>query len=142
MVERKVGRPRDAPYQPQAFRYFVGRFFLWRWFSRHGFFHGRLQVRRNVDVYSTPPWRHRPAQRASQKPAPLLVLQPIYLLKFELRLAFIREAHHVASGRLVFQFSRFDALELVFVCDGKRVIGYDDERGKGDHGHLGKKRMP
>jgi len=25
---------------------------------------------------------------------------------------------------------------------GVQVIGYDDERGKGDHGHLGKKRMP
>jgi len=31
---------------------------------------------------------------------------------------------------------------LVFVRDGKRVIGYDNERGKGDHRHLGKKQMP
>lgn len=30
---------------------------------------------------------------------------------------------------------------LVFVRDGKRVIGYDNERGKGDHRHLGKKQM-
>lgn len=26
---------------------------------------------------------------------------------------------------------------LVYVLDGKRVIGYDNERGKGDHRHLG-----
>ena len=25
---------------------------------------------------------------------------------------------------------------LVFVRDGKRVVGYDNERGKGDHKHL------
>ena len=31
---------------------------------------------------------------------------------------------------------------LVFVRDGERVIGYDNERGKGDHRHLGKKQMP
>jgi len=31
---------------------------------------------------------------------------------------------------------------LVFVRDGKRVIGYDNERGKGDHRHLGKRQMP
>jgi Family of unknown function (DUF6516) len=30
---------------------------------------------------------------------------------------------------------------LVFVRDGKRVIGYDNERGKGDHRHLCKKQM-
>ena len=24
---------------------------------------------------------------------------------------------------------------LVFIVDGHRVIGYDNERGKGDHGH-------
>jgi hypothetical protein len=25
---------------------------------------------------------------------------------------------------------------LVYVVDGKRVVGYDNERGKGDHKHL------
>jgi hypothetical protein len=25
---------------------------------------------------------------------------------------------------------------LVFVMDGKRVVGYDNERGKGDHRHF------
>ena len=27
---------------------------------------------------------------------------------------------------------------LAFVRDGKRVVGYDNERGKGDHRHAGK----
>lgn len=31
---------------------------------------------------------------------------------------------------------------LVFVQDGERVVGYDNERGKGDHKHIGKKEMP
>jgi hypothetical protein len=31
---------------------------------------------------------------------------------------------------------------LVFVLDGERVVGYDNERGKGDHKHLGKKEIP
>ena len=31
---------------------------------------------------------------------------------------------------------------LAFVYDGQRVVGYDNERGKGDHKHLGKKEMP
>ncbi len=26
---------------------------------------------------------------------------------------------------------------LVFVRDGQRVVGYDNERGKGDHKHMG-----
>ncbi|HQQ62195.1 MAG TPA: DUF6516 family protein [Pseudomonadales bacterium] len=26
---------------------------------------------------------------------------------------------------------------LVYVVDGKRIVGYDNERGKGDHKHLG-----
>lgn len=26
---------------------------------------------------------------------------------------------------------------LVYVVDGRRVVGYDNERGKGDHRHLG-----
>ncbi|MGC2048762.1 MAG: DUF6516 family protein [Gallionella sp.] len=30
---------------------------------------------------------------------------------------------------------------LVFVRSGKRVVGYDNERGKGDHRHFGKKKM-
>ncbi len=28
---------------------------------------------------------------------------------------------------------------LVFVRDGQRIVGYDNERGKGDHRHLGEK---
>ncbi|WP_305562224.1 DUF6516 family protein [Polaromonas sp.] len=31
---------------------------------------------------------------------------------------------------------------LVFVRDGKRVVGYDNERGKGDHKHLGQAELP
>ena len=31
---------------------------------------------------------------------------------------------------------------LVFVRDGKRLVGYDNERGKGDHRHLGKNEQP
>jgi hypothetical protein len=31
---------------------------------------------------------------------------------------------------------------LVFVRDGKRLVGYDNERGKGDHRHLGKTELP
>lgn len=31
---------------------------------------------------------------------------------------------------------------LAFVRDGQRVIGYDNERGKGDHKHFGSKEMP
>lgn len=31
---------------------------------------------------------------------------------------------------------------LVFVRDGKRVAGYDNERGKGDHRHAGKTEKP
>ena len=30
---------------------------------------------------------------------------------------------------------------LVFVRDGKRMVGYDNERGKGDHRHVGKAEM-
>ena len=30
---------------------------------------------------------------------------------------------------------------LAFVYDGKRVVGYDNERGKGDHKHLGEIEM-
>lgn len=26
---------------------------------------------------------------------------------------------------------------LVFIKDGRRVVGYDNERGKGDHRHIG-----
>ena len=26
---------------------------------------------------------------------------------------------------------------LVYVVEGKRLVGYDNERGKGDHKHLG-----
>jgi hypothetical protein len=31
---------------------------------------------------------------------------------------------------------------LVYVRDGKRVVGYDNERGKGDHKHLGEVEIP
>jgi hypothetical protein len=31
---------------------------------------------------------------------------------------------------------------LVFIQDGKRVIGYDNERGKGDHRHFRETEMP
>lgn len=30
---------------------------------------------------------------------------------------------------------------LVFVRDGERVVGYDNERGKGDHKHLGQREL-
>ncbi len=30
---------------------------------------------------------------------------------------------------------------LVFLRDGKRLVGYDNERGKGDHKHLGGREM-
>jgi hypothetical protein len=31
---------------------------------------------------------------------------------------------------------------MVFVVDGKRVVGFDNERGKGDHCHIGGKEYP
>jgi hypothetical protein len=31
---------------------------------------------------------------------------------------------------------------LVFVRDGKRMVGYDNERGKGDHKHIGDTELP
>ena len=31
---------------------------------------------------------------------------------------------------------------LVYVVDGIRVVGYDNERGKGDHKHLMNKEVP
>jgi hypothetical protein len=31
---------------------------------------------------------------------------------------------------------------LVFVRDGKRLVGYDNERGKGDHRHVGDTESP
>lgn len=30
---------------------------------------------------------------------------------------------------------------LVFVRDGERLVGYDNERGKGDHKHLGEHEL-
>ena len=30
---------------------------------------------------------------------------------------------------------------LVYVKDGERLVGYDNERGKGDHKHIGKKEQ-
>lgn len=31
---------------------------------------------------------------------------------------------------------------LVYVVEGKRMVGYDNERGKGDHKHLGDSEGP
>ena len=31
---------------------------------------------------------------------------------------------------------------LVYVVDGQRVVGYDNERGKGDHRHQGENETP
>jgi hypothetical protein len=31
---------------------------------------------------------------------------------------------------------------LVYIALGQRVVGYDNERGKGDHRHLGSVEMP
>ena len=31
---------------------------------------------------------------------------------------------------------------LVFVRAGKRIVGYDNERGKGDHKHIGEREVP
>ena len=31
---------------------------------------------------------------------------------------------------------------LVYVLDGKRIVGFDNERGKGDHQHLGALERP
>jgi hypothetical protein len=31
---------------------------------------------------------------------------------------------------------------LVYVVDGKRRVGYDNERGKGDHKHIGNREVP
>jgi len=31
---------------------------------------------------------------------------------------------------------------LVYIVDGQRVVGYDNERGKGDHKHLGNLETP
>ena len=30
---------------------------------------------------------------------------------------------------------------LVFARDGRRIVGYDNERGKGDHQHVGRKEV-
>ena len=30
---------------------------------------------------------------------------------------------------------------LAFVRDGKRIVGYDNERGKGDHKHIGNREL-
>lgn len=29
-----------------------------------------------------------------------------------------------------------------YVVDGERIVGYDNEQGKGDHRHLGKRELP
>ena len=31
---------------------------------------------------------------------------------------------------------------LVYIVEGKRVLGYDNERGKGDHRHIGDAQEP
>jgi hypothetical protein len=31
---------------------------------------------------------------------------------------------------------------LVYVVDGQRILGYDNERGKGDHKHIGQHEDP
>lgn len=31
---------------------------------------------------------------------------------------------------------------LVYVVEGKRVVGFDNERGKGDHQHMGQREVP
>jgi hypothetical protein len=31
---------------------------------------------------------------------------------------------------------------LVYIVEGQRVVGYDNERGKGDHRHLGSIELP
>jgi hypothetical protein len=31
---------------------------------------------------------------------------------------------------------------LVYIVDGKRVVGYDNERGKGDHKHINDEELP
>lgn len=31
---------------------------------------------------------------------------------------------------------------LVYVVEGKRIVGFDNERGKGDHQHLGDREAP
>ena len=31
---------------------------------------------------------------------------------------------------------------LVYLVEGRRVVGYDNERGKGDHKHLGDTEVP
>jgi hypothetical protein len=31
---------------------------------------------------------------------------------------------------------------LVYIVDGERRVGYDNERGKGDHKHLGDQEIP
>lgn len=31
---------------------------------------------------------------------------------------------------------------LVYVRDGKRIVGYDNERGKGDHKHIAGQELP
>jgi hypothetical protein len=34
------------------------------------------------------------------------------------------------------------SIAFVFVRDGRRVLGYDNERGKGDHKHYGEQEEP
>jgi len=31
---------------------------------------------------------------------------------------------------------------MVYIIDGKRIVGFDNERGKGDHRHLGEVEEP
>jgi hypothetical protein len=31
---------------------------------------------------------------------------------------------------------------LVYIVNGERIVGYDNERGKGDHRHIGRRERP
>lgn len=47
-----------------------------------------------------------------------------------------RVPHPVAPSRHSYQY------RAAYVVDGERVIGFDNERGKGDHRHVGSKEVP
>ncbi len=46
-----------------------------------------------------------------------------------------RVPHPVPPSEHLFKY------RLVYIVDGKRVVGYDNERGKGDHKHLGEQEV-
>ena len=47
-----------------------------------------------------------------------------------------RLAQEVPPSRHCFKY------RLVYVVDGERIIGFDNERGKGDHKHVGARELP